>query len=81
MIKPIDLALREDFGCMFGSKYTNINDHNSCYLTVVNKSLFVTFLLLLPPVKIFCDQSVITNHARDHGRDHSFHFDHAFSNA
>ena len=42
MIKPIDLAFREDFGCMFGSKYTNINDHNSCYLTVVNKSRFVT---------------------------------------
>ena len=26
------------FGCMFGSMYTNINDH----LTVVNKSRFVT---------------------------------------
>ena len=32
----------EDFGCTFGSKYMNINDHNSSYLTVVNKSRFVT---------------------------------------
>lgn len=28
------------------------------------------------PVKIFCDHTVITNHARDHGCDHSFHRDH-----
>ena len=33
------------------------------------------------PVKIFCDHSVITNHARDHGRDHFFYRDHVFGNA
>jgi len=29
------------------------------------------------PVKIFRDHSVITDHARDHGCDHSFKRDHA----
>lgn len=28
------------------------------------------------PVKIFCDHSMITNHARDHGCDHSLSHDH-----
>jgi len=30
------------------------------------------------PIKNFRDHSVITDHARDHGRDHSFNRDHAF---
>ncbi len=30
------------------------------------------------PVKIFCDHSVITDHACDHGCDHAFYLDHAF---
>ena len=33
------------------------------------------------PVKIFCDHGVITNHARDHGCDHSFHHDHGYEKA
>ena len=35
----------------------------------------------LTPVKIFCDHGVITNHARDHGCDHSFHHDHGYEKA
>ena len=33
------------------------------------------------PVKIFCDHTVITNHARDHGCDHSFYRDHGYEKA
>ena len=33
------------------------------------------------PVKIFCDHGVITNHARDHRCDHSFHHDHGYEKA
>ena len=34
---------------------------------------------MVSPVKIFCDHCGITDHARDHGHDHSFHRDQAFT--
>ena len=45
----------------------------------VEKIDYLRFNLSTPsPVKIFCDHSVITDHACDHGCDHAFCLDHAF---
>ena len=39
---------------------------------------FLVSMIDQSPVKNFRDHNVITDHARDHGRDHSFNRDHAF---